>query len=114
MARKIISICLVLLLVAAAASRTAYCDGPFRKLGRGLANVATFPLELSNRIGKTHERAGLYEAMTYGLLEGIAMMSFRAMMGIYETATFLFPVPAGYEPILKDPEFFYEDHAEPK
>ena len=113
MARKIISMCLVLLLAASLAA-PAYCGGPFRKLGRGLANIATFPLELSNRIGKTHERAGLYEAMTYGLFEGIAMMSFRAMMGIYETATFLFPVPAGYEPILKDPEFFYEEHAKTK
>ena len=103
-------ICLVLVLILNLAA-PAYCGGPSRKLGRGLANIATFPLELPNRIGQTHERAGLYEAMTYGFLEGIGMMVFRAAMGVYETATFLIPVPEGYEPVMKDPEFFYEGPA---
>jgi hypothetical protein len=37
------------------------------------------------------------------------MMCVRAVVGVYEIATFPIPLPKGYGPILKDPEFFFEE-----
>lgn len=104
--KKMVMICFILLLALTLAA-PAYCDGPLKKLGRGISNLATCPLELFNRIGKVNERLGLCEAVTYGALEGTCMIVVRAFFGLYEVLTFPVPIPQKYEPILKDPEFFF-------
>lgn len=85
-----------------------YCElqGPVRKLTRGVCNCLTFPAEIPNRIKKVNDSSGPYEAATYGLLQGICMTLVRFGAGVMEVATFPFPIPQNYEPILKDPEFF--------
>lgn len=105
--KKIFMIVLVSLLVLSLAT-PAYCQGPFRKLGRGIWNFITSPLEILNRFEETRARSGYYEAFTYGLCEGACMVGFRAAMGFYEVITFPVPIPAGYKPILSDPEFFWK------
>lgn len=89
------------------------CDKPkgdmLRKLGRGLANCLTFPVEIPNRISDVNNADGPMAAITYGLVKGIVMSLFRASVGAYEVVTFPIPFPDGYRPIIKDPEFILED-----
>jgi len=105
--KKLFSICLVLLIILSI-STPGYCNGPIKKLTRGVSNIATFPFEMYNRIKETNDRSGVMMAATYGVVEGFAMMVFRLAAGMYEVATFPIPMPEKYEPILKDPEFFFE------
>ena len=75
----------------------SHAGSAFTKLGRGAANVITSPVEIFYRTGKGD-----------GVLVGLYKMGERAVVGLYEVITFLFPVPAGYEPIIKDPEMFIQ------
>ena len=81
----------------------------WKKLGRGACNMLTFPLELFSQISRTNVSDGPMAAFTWGLLKGVGMTAFRAVVGVYETVTFPFPCPEGYKPILTEPEFFFED-----
>ena len=92
----------------------AYCGGPLRKLGRGISNVITSPLEIPNRMGKTYSSSGFYESCTYGVIQGFVMTGFRFGVGLIELATFLIPLPERYEPMLSDPEFFINFSSEKK
>lgn len=111
--KKVIVLC-ILVSISITFTTPAYCGGPFRKLGRGISNFLTFPLEIPNRIAKTNERSGAYEAATYGIWEGGCMMVLRAAAGVFETLTFPFPIPEHYEPILSDPEFLINFNAKKK
>ena len=86
----------------------AYCDGQIKKLSRGFSNLFTFPMEIPYQIKKTYDRDGEIGAITYGVLWGLYKAGFRALIGVYEIATFPIPVPGAYEPIITDPEFFFE------
>ncbi len=80
-----------------------------RKLGRGICNCITFPLEIFNQISKTNNTDGPMAAVSYGVAKGVIMTGYRAVVGAYEVLTFPFPVPEYYKPILVDPEFMLED-----
>jgi putative exosortase-associated protein (TIGR04073 family) len=82
--------------------------GPIEKLGRGIANVLTCPLELPKGIGDVDEEKGAFAAYTWGVLQGTVNIVKRAVVGVYEIATFPIPLPKDYEPILTDPEYFLE------
>jgi putative exosortase-associated protein (TIGR04073 family) len=87
-----------------------FCNSDaWRKLGRGLANMVTFPLELLNQVSRTNISDGPMAAVTWGLVKGVGMTGFRALVGVYETVTFPFPCPKDYKPILTEPEFFLEE-----
>lgn len=111
--KRIFSIFLILVIMLSAVN-PAYCEvpGQLKKLGRGLWNLATCPAEIPNRITKTYDSFGFEQAATYGLLQGIVMMGFRAMVGLYEALSFPIPMPPNYEPIFTDPEFFFFDKEE--
>ena len=107
--RKILVACFLAAFLLSVAS-PAYCDthnNPLRKLGRGIWNVLTFPFELPNRIDKVWKKGGVNEGLTYGFCEGVSMMVARGAAGMFEVATFLFPIPPKYEPFISDPEFFF-------
>ena len=87
----------------------AYCDDALKKLGRGISNTFTFPLEIIEQIKRVNNSDGAFAAMTYGVVKGIAMMGVRAAVGVYELATFPIPFPKNYKPILTNPEFFFEE-----
>ncbi len=107
--KRLVLIAVVAALMISVAAQASFADGdPLKKLGRGLSNCLTFPIELPNQISKTNNSDGPMAAVTYGLVKGIAMTAFRAVVGVYETLTFPVPVPAGYAPILTDPEFMLE------
>jgi len=104
--RKLAAFMLVIFVILNLAA-PGYCDGPIKKLGRGVLNVITCPLEIPNRIGETNRRSGFWDGATYGFLEGICMMIGRGCAGAYEILTFPVPIPEKYGPILRDPEYFW-------
>jgi putative exosortase-associated protein (TIGR04073 family) len=83
----------------------------WKKLGRGVCNMLTFPLEIPNQISKVNLTDGPMAAYTWGLVKGVGMTAFRALVGAYEVVTFPVALPEGYQPILTDPEFFFEDQS---
>jgi putative exosortase-associated protein (TIGR04073 family) len=86
-----------------------YCDDPLKKLGRGICNILTCPLEIVKQSSDAANADGPWAGLTYGMLKGVGMTAVRAVVGVYEVGTFPFPVPKDYSPILNDPEFFWED-----
>ena len=106
--RKIAVLALILILVAGLVT-PAYCDGLVKKLGRGICNVITCPFEIFEQMSRVHKANGPMAGVTYGLLKGIAMTGVRAVVGVYEIVTFPAPIPSDYQPILRDPEFFFQD-----
>ncbi|MFA6320866.1 MAG: exosortase system-associated protein, TIGR04073 family [Candidatus Omnitrophota bacterium] len=109
MARRTISIGLIVILLAVLAAAPGYCDDPLKKLGRGIANIGTFPMEVLLQISRVNNSDGPIAACTWGLLKGVGMSGVRLAVGAYETVTFPIPLPKHYGPILKDPEFMFEE-----
>lgn len=80
--------------------------GPLRKLGRGIANVATCPAELLRTQEFVGRRDGYIGAITVGLVEGMWRTVLRGVTGVFEIATFYLEIPKGFEPLMK-PEFVW-------
>jgi len=108
MAKRLVLTGIIVLLVLSLTA-PAYCDDALKKLGRGVCNVATSPYELIYQTMKSNNSDGAFAAVTVGVLKGVGMIAVRALVGVYEIASFPIPFPRGYQPILKDPEFFFED-----
>jgi len=106
--KKVCALILVIFLLMSVASVSSYSDNALKKLGRGLANIGTAPLEIFKGISDVNEEHGVFAAFTWGILQGVFNTGKRAVVGVYETATFPVPLPKGYEPIIEDPEFFLE------
>lgn len=107
--RKLATIAIIALFVFASAT-PAFCENnAFTKLGRGFANMISCPLEVPEQMSRTNNTDGIFAGSTVGLLKGIGMTVGRACVGMYEVATFLIPYPNNFEPILKDPEYFFEN-----
>lgn len=126
--RKIIVVAMILVSIAAFTA-PAYCKGwhcekspmpvaqvgddfkgdCLQKLGRGFSNCLTFVMEIPNQISNVNKANGPLVGFTWGLLKGVGMSGVRAAVGIYEIVTFPLPCPAGYAPILTDPEYFFAD-----
>ena len=81
-----------------------FADDPFTKLGRGFANALTGWVEIPKNIYKTSKEGNAFTGMTLGLAKGAGMTIVRTGAGIYEIATFPFPLPESYKPIL-EPEY---------
>ena len=106
--KKILAACLIIIMVFGFV-QPGYCYGPMRKLGRGIWNMITFPCEFPNRIYKTTQDMGHSpQWIVYGVFSGLVMAGYRAFAGVLETMTFPIPIPGEkYEPMVKDPEFFF-------
>jgi len=82
-----------------------------RKVGRGLAALSTGFLEVPGNVVKlTRERSAVW-GFTLGFAIGAGKIVPRYLVGVYEFLTAPFPIPPGFEPILK-PEFpwgYFED-----
>ena len=83
-------------------------NGPATKLGRGICNILTFPLEIPEQMSRMNNSDGPFAASTVGVLKGLGSAIGRACVGLFEAATFMSPGPKNYEPVLKDPEYFLE------
>ena len=89
--------------------QSAHAEGPVDKLGRGIANVVTSPFEIFKGMGEANEKDGIFAGVTTGLLKGTVDTVKRCAVGVYEVVTFPIPIPADYDPILEQPEYFLED-----
>lgn len=66
-------------------------QGPTRKLGRGIANIAFGVTEITSSACEINEREGNSAAFSYGVIKGTGRFFARLGFGIYEVATFPFP-----------------------
>ena len=83
-----------------------FANDPFTKLGRGLANTLTGWVEIPKNIYTTSTEENALAGMTLGLAKGAGMTIVRTGAGIYEIATFPFPLPENYKAIL-EPEYVF-------
>jgi len=96
------------LLLISLLSATAFADiqdppmndqGPTRKLGRGLANIAFGATELFQNPAEINEREGNAAAWSYGPVKGVGRFFVRMHFGFYEVLTFPFPTTrSSYRP----------------
>ena len=77
-----------------------------RKLGRGLANVVTAPLELIRKPFLVGQDDGGLAGMTVGVVQGIGAAVIREGAGLIEVVTFPLPFPNYFQPLVM-PEFVY-------
>jgi len=70
-------------------------QGPTRKLGRGLANIAFGIGEIVEQPTLMNEREGNNAAFSYGVVKGFGRFFARLGYGIYDVATFPFPTAKG-------------------
>lgn len=87
-------------------SAPSYAQDAFKKLGRGVVNTFTGWLEIPKGVVDETKQNNVFTGLTVGTIKGIGLGLVRTGAGIYETLTFPFPIPEGYEPIVK-PEFVY-------
>jgi putative exosortase-associated protein (TIGR04073 family) len=99
------SAALVTVLILTAAT-ICFANDPFTKLGRGLANTLTGWVELPKNIYSTSVEDNPLAGVTLGLAKGAGMTLVRTGAGIFEIATFPFPLPEDYKPIL-EPEYVF-------
>ena len=83
-----------------------YAKGITRKLGRGIANVATGPLELIRVPYLTGQREGGVAGLSVGVVQGAWSFVVRELAGLVEVTTFLVPIPRDFQPLVW-PEFVY-------
>ncbi len=108
--RKAITIMVVVALVLTFTGAAYAEDGPLKKLGRGVANVITCAFQLPKGIGDAHDENGIFAGLSWGVVLGTFNVVKRALVGVYEIATFPIPLPEDYQPILTDPEFFLDSY----
>lgn len=78
------------------------------KLGRGVLNIVSSPVELARNIYvRSHEKGAGY-GWTMGLVEGIGRMFLRLGAGAIETVTFPFDFPTEDKSPLLEPEFAWQ------
>jgi putative exosortase-associated protein (TIGR04073 family) len=105
----VLILCFIAVALPAFAQEGSVIEKMGKKLGRGLVNVATGWIELPKNIYDTSvETNNPLLGITYGTLKGVGMTVVRTGAGAYDIATFLFPLPADYKPIL-EPEFVFEE-----
>lgn len=85
---------------------STYMSGMWRKLGRGIANVATFPLEIPRTSSIVGRSEGGLAAWTAGTLQGAWRGLVRGATGVFEIVTFYAEIPEGFEPLFK-PEYVW-------
>lgn len=85
---------------------TPYLNGTLRKLGRGIANIATCPAEIPRTTTLVGRDEGIFAESTTGILKGVWRGVLRGLTGVFEVGTFFIEVPKGFEPLMK-PEYVW-------
>jgi putative exosortase-associated protein (TIGR04073 family) len=83
-----------------------YWHGATRKLGRGVANVLSAPLELIRKPFLVGQQDGGLAGVTVGIVQGLGAAVIREGAGLIEVVTFFAPFPNHFQPLVK-PEFIY-------
>lgn len=79
-------------------------QGPTRKLGRGLGNIAFGVTEIPDQFSAVNYDEGNSAAWSYGIVRGVGRFFARLGYGLYEVALFPFPTYKGtyYPPYKSD------------
>lgn len=96
------ALALLILLMPSTASAAEYTAA--RKVGRGLAALTTGFLEVPGNIVQVGRQRGYGWGFTWGTAMGLGKIVPRTLVGVWETLTAPFELPAGYRPIMQ-PEF---------
>ena len=105
----VLILCFIAVALPAVAEEGTGVEKMGKKLGRGLVNGVTGWIELPKNIYDTSvETNNPLMGITYGTLKGVGMTVVRTGAGVYDVATFLFPLPEDYKPLL-EPEFVFEE-----
>lgn len=70
-------------------------QGPTRKLGRAISNIAFGVAEIPVTTCLINEREGNSAAASYGVVKGVGRTFARAGFGVFELITFPFPTTKG-------------------
>lgn len=92
--------------VGAQQAESSSLEGSSRKLGRGISNAITFPLELVRTPTLVGRRDGYLAALSVGMVQGAVRAALRGLTGLFELATFYAEIPKNFEPLMK-PEFVW-------
>ncbi len=103
---KSVIICVVTLMVLSMAS-ASYAQNMGEKLNRGLTNIFTGWFEVPKNMSAAVSKRDFASAFFIGLPKGCWMTIVRTGAGVYDTLTFLVPVPKDYKSLL-EPEFAFE------
>jgi len=98
-------------------------DNPFKKLGRGIVNIAFGVCEIPLKIYDTDKEYGGVAACSWGVLKGIGFFIIREVVGVVEVITFPMPLPGcvdnnrnpggwGYGPMMY-PEWVIDEEHDP-
>ena len=87
-------------------AESASAQDPFTKLGRGVANALTGWIEIPKNVYAVSREHNPFAGITLGLARGVGMTLVRTGAGFYEIATFPFPLPENYRPVL-EPEYVF-------
>ena len=93
--KRVVTLTLFMVLASTSlyAASSDYGVGISQKLGRGLLNVVSSPLELPCAIrDDTSEQGGT--GVATGLFKGLAFFARRALVGVCEVGTFVIPMEA--------------------
>lgn len=102
--KKAFVILIVVVFILSGLISNCFAQDMVRKLGRGIANTLTGPIEMLIGIEDTFYEKGPAAAVTYGVLSGLYKTALRTCVGVFEVVTFPIPIPADYAPIV-EPEF---------
>jgi len=80
-------------------------EDAFHKLGRGLINTASGWLEIPKNIHEVSVESNPLAGASYGTIKGTGLALVRTGVGVYDSATFVFPK---YEPIL-EPRYVFSE-----
>lgn len=108
MLKKTISFLVIAAIAVSALPGTAVAqeEGPMSKLGRGLLNVLGAVVEVPGTMMREGTESGAASGLTKGVVLGVVNTVVRALVGVWEVATF--PAPNGsngYGQIIDDPQF---------
>ncbi len=119
LAKKALLVGMVLAVTAVIAFEVNAGD-PFRKLGRGVVNVAFGALEIPMKVYDVNKDEGGLAGCTYGLFKGIGYCIAREVIGVIEIVTFPMPLPGatdskrdagwGYGPFIEPEWVVGPDH----
>lgn len=88
------------MLVGVGSAQAGYGEKVVHKLGRGVANVVSCPIEVLLNVETVAKERGYIAGGTYGVIRGAYRGVIRGGVGVFEIISFLLP----QEPIIQ-PEF---------
>lgn len=104
---KGIIVCVVALMILNIAS-AGHAETMCKKLNRGLTNIFTGWFEIPKNMDISNTKQSFLSAFFIGFPKGCWMTVVRTGAGVYDTVTFMLPVPKDYKPLL-EPEFAFTD-----